>query len=241
MNKVRGMMAAGAAVAALVLVFAGASKVAEAIEHTDGYKVGKVAAFAEICGYISQANQIRTRYSFLPDSDEGYKYWRQYLGKYDAVRSPCGVVKNITDDLLSKSFSESTSATGSGDTAVSVPAEERKKVSSATNVPRLVGTWSGYGPLHSSSSRTKCGTARIEMRVFDNAVKGKLRLVSASWLDQASDYPFSGSIDPNGRIRIKGVGLSMTGNVSADGQIMRGEWNASDVACKGTFEATKKW
>ena len=121
------------------------------------------------------------------------------------------------------------------------PSEEVQAAHAATNVPRLVGTWSGYGPLHSSSSRTKCGTARIEMRVFDNAVKGKLRLVSASWLDQASDYPFSGSIDPNGRIRIKGVGLSMTGNVSADGQIMRGEWNASDVACKGTFEATKKW
>ncbi len=45
----------------------------------------------------------------------------------------------------------------------------------------------------------------------------------------------------NGRVRIKAVGLSMTGNVSADGQSMRGEWNASDVACKGTFEISKKW
>jgi hypothetical protein len=62
---------------------------------------GKVAAFAEICGYMSQAQQIRSFYTFLPDFDEGYQYWRQYLGKYDAVRANCGVVKGYVDQLVS--------------------------------------------------------------------------------------------------------------------------------------------
>ena len=126
-------------------------------------------------------------------------------------------------------------------TDTKMPSEEVQLAHAATNVPRLDGNWSGYGPLHPSSSRTKCGTARIEIHVRDNAVKGKLRLVSPSWLDTVSDYPFSGSIDPNGGIRIKGIGFSMTGKVSADGQSMVGEWNASAPGCRGTFEVSKKW
>jgi hypothetical protein len=99
MNMVQRVIVRVGTTAAVILALAGLPNLAQATEHTTGHKVGKVAAFAEICGYGSQARQVRTQYGSLPDFSEGYKYWRKYLGKYDAVRTSCGTVKNALDQL----------------------------------------------------------------------------------------------------------------------------------------------
>ncbi len=100
MHQIRRLTAIAGIATALTLALSGLPKVAEATKHTTGHQVGKLAVLAEICGYGGRARQIRTQYSNLPDFGDGYAYWRQYLGKYDTVRTPCGKVKEFADQLI---------------------------------------------------------------------------------------------------------------------------------------------
>ncbi len=106
MNKIQRVIAFAGAATAMILALSGLPKVAQAIEHTTGHQVGKVAVFAEFCAYGSRARQIRSKYSNLPNFDDGYKYWRKYLGKYDIVHPPCGQVKDIADQLISSNVQD---------------------------------------------------------------------------------------------------------------------------------------
>jgi hypothetical protein len=101
MDMVQRVIARVGTTTAVILALAGLPNLAQATDHTTGHQVGKVAAFAEICGYGSRARQIHNRYSEMADFADGYAYWRQYLGKYDSVRTQCGQIKDISDQLIS--------------------------------------------------------------------------------------------------------------------------------------------
>ncbi len=105
MARMRRTIAITGAATALILAASSVQTGAEADDSSIGHQVGKLTALAEICGYRGRARAIQSKYDFLPDFEDSLKYWRGYWGTFDQVHGPCGVVKDLADELIDMDLS----------------------------------------------------------------------------------------------------------------------------------------
>ena len=118
----------------------------------------------------------------------------------------------------------------------------QEAVNAPRDMSRFDGHWKAGAKLHYSAPKMKCGYQVIELGIHDGQVKGVLKIGSAHFRDSAAgDYPFSGTVDQDGKVRADGHELSIAGAVSKDGSALTGTWDAYGVGCRGTYEGTKDW